>query len=201
MRTLTTGLDRRGTDGRIRRTRAEARRAILDAAGAAFAEAGYESTSLDEIARRVGVTRAGVLYHFNSKEAVLAGLISPLLDDVNALLTNAEVSGEPTAAQRRALIDGMFEIFLRHRHASDVLGRFQSTVETLDIGPAVLKNNAQLAAKLGGASYETDLDVRLRVATAIAAMRGLMSSRLPIDLHKPAERQRLVAIVESILAP
>jgi hypothetical protein len=30
-------------------------------------------------------------------------------------------------------------------------------------------------------------------------MRGLMSSRLPIDLHKRAERQTLVAIVEGIL--
>jgi AcrR family transcriptional regulator len=199
MRTMTAGSGHHGGDGRTRRTRAEARQAILNAAGAAFAEGGYESTSLDEIAHRVGVTRAGVLYHFNSKEAVLAGLIGPLLEDIEALLAGIEPADQPTADQRRALVDGMFEVFLRHRHASEVLGRFQSTVETLDIGPAVLKYNAELAARLGGGSYDTDLDVRLRVATAIAAMRGLMSSRLPIDLHKRAERQTLVAIVEGIL--
>jgi AcrR family transcriptional regulator len=198
MRTLTVGPGH-GADGRTRRTRAEARQAILEAAGAAFAESGYESTSIDEIAQRVGVTRTGVLYHFNSKEAVLAGLIGPLLEEIDALLASVEPAAQPTADQRRALVDGMFEVFLRHRHASDVIGRFQSTVETLDIGPAVLRYNAELAARLGGASYHTDVDVRLRVATAIAAMRGLMSSRLPIDLNKRAERQTLVAIVEDIL--
>jgi AcrR family transcriptional regulator len=201
MRTMTAGSGRGSADGRPRRTRADARQAILDAAGAAFAECGYESTSLDEIAHRVGVTRTGVLYHFNSKEAVLAGLIGPLLDDIETLLASVEPADLPTADQRRAVVDGMFDIFLRHRHASDLLVRFQNNIETLDIGPAVTKYNAELAARLGGAAYHTDLEVRLRVATAIAAMRGLMSSRLPIDVRKRDERQTLVAIVEGILAP
>jgi AcrR family transcriptional regulator len=199
MRTLTPSAGHGSSAGRTRRTRVEARQAILNAAGAAFSEGGYDSTSLDEIARRVGVTRTGVLYHFPSKEDVLAGLITPLLADVDALLARVEAADEPTPEQRRAVVDGMFDNFVRHPHASDLLARFQSTVATLDIGPAVMRYNEQLAVRLGGAAYHTDLDVRLRVATAIAAVRGLMSSRLPIDLRRRAERQALVDIVEGIL--
>jgi AcrR family transcriptional regulator len=200
MRTLTPATGQGGSGGRTRRTRVEARQAILDAAGAAFAERGYDSTSLDEIAHRVGVTRTGVLYHFPSKDDVLAGLIAPLLADVDALLARVGAADEPTREQRREVLDGMFDNFVRHPHASDLLVRFQSTVATLDIGPCVVRYNEQLAERLGGAAYHTDLDVRLRVATAIAAVRGLMSSRLPVDLRKRAERQALVDIVEGILA-
>ncbi|WP_245886384.1 TetR/AcrR family transcriptional regulator [Umezawaea tangerina] len=55
--------------GRIRRED------ILGAAVAMYAEAGYHGSSLREIARRVGITHAGLLYYFPSKEALLAAVL------------------------------------------------------------------------------------------------------------------------------
>ena len=55
-----------------RRQRAEARRAeILKAAMATFATRGYRNGSLGEIAEQVGITHAGVLHYFGSKESLL----------------------------------------------------------------------------------------------------------------------------------
>ncbi len=48
---------------------------ILAAAVAMYAEAGYHGSSLREIARRVGMTHAGLLYYFPSKEALLAAVL------------------------------------------------------------------------------------------------------------------------------
>lgn len=48
---------------------------ILAAAVAVYAEAGYRGSSLREIARRVGMTHAGLLYYFPSKEALLAAVL------------------------------------------------------------------------------------------------------------------------------
>jgi AcrR family transcriptional regulator len=48
---------------------------ILAAAVAVYAEAGYQGSSLREIARRVGMTHAGLLYYFPSKEALLAAVL------------------------------------------------------------------------------------------------------------------------------
>ncbi|MFJ8437145.1 substrate-binding domain-containing protein [Kitasatospora sp. NPDC094019] len=53
------------------RKSAERRREILDAALSAFAERGYHSSSVREIADRVGMTAPGLLHHFGSKEALL----------------------------------------------------------------------------------------------------------------------------------
>ena len=58
-------------------TRAErTRRAVLDAGEELFAERGFEATRLEDIAVRVGIRRASLVYYFPDKrrlyDAVLA---------------------------------------------------------------------------------------------------------------------------------
>ncbi|MFI5956211.1 TetR family transcriptional regulator [Cryptosporangium sp. NPDC051539] len=58
-------------------TKGRARRAeILHEAMAVFAESGYRGGSLKEIADRVGLSQAGLLHHFSSKEQLLAEVIA-----------------------------------------------------------------------------------------------------------------------------
>jgi AcrR family transcriptional regulator len=52
------------------------REAIIEAALEVFAERGYRAGALGDIAARVGVTAAGILYHFGSKEALLLAVIA-----------------------------------------------------------------------------------------------------------------------------
>jgi AcrR family transcriptional regulator len=52
------------------------RRAIVDAALAVFAEKGFRGSALAEVAERCGLTAAGILYHFGSKEALLLAVIA-----------------------------------------------------------------------------------------------------------------------------
>jgi AcrR family transcriptional regulator len=55
--------------GRIRRED------IISAAALLYGEAGYHGSSLREIAKRVGITHAGLLYYFPTKEALLAAVL------------------------------------------------------------------------------------------------------------------------------
>ena len=55
--------------GRIRRED------IISAAAVVYGEVGYHGASLREIAKRVGITHAGLLYYFPSKEALLAAVL------------------------------------------------------------------------------------------------------------------------------
>jgi AcrR family transcriptional regulator len=48
---------------------------ILDAAAEAFAERGFTSTSMREIAIAVGMTQQGLTYHFPSKHALLSAVL------------------------------------------------------------------------------------------------------------------------------
>jgi AcrR family transcriptional regulator len=51
------------------------RQQILDAALAVFAKSGFHSGSLREIAKRVGLTNAGVMHHFASKEELFTEVL------------------------------------------------------------------------------------------------------------------------------
>lgn len=55
--------------GRIRRED------IITAAAAAYGELGYHGSSLREIAKRVGISHAGLLYYFPTKEVLLAAVL------------------------------------------------------------------------------------------------------------------------------
>jgi AcrR family transcriptional regulator len=61
----------RGPYAKTARIRAE----ILDRATEAFAQRGFTSTSMREIAMAVGMTQQGITHHFPSKEALLGAVL------------------------------------------------------------------------------------------------------------------------------
>jgi AcrR family transcriptional regulator len=61
---------------RRRLTAEERRSAILDAALTAFSQKGYHATSLDDIAREAGVSKALIYEHFASKQELHGDLIA-----------------------------------------------------------------------------------------------------------------------------
>jgi len=66
------------------------RATILDAAEQVFAEKGYAAARLEDVAARVGIRRASIVYYFRDKralyDAVLAGIFGELLDRYQTVL-------------------------------------------------------------------------------------------------------------------
>lgn len=54
--------------------REQAQKRILDAASREFAEKGYRNTTMDDIARRIGVSKGAVYQYFKSKEALVGAI-------------------------------------------------------------------------------------------------------------------------------
>jgi AcrR family transcriptional regulator len=80
----------KGTLGRVRRTPAEARRQILDAAERLLSDGGPEAIRLQDIARDVGISHPTILHHFGSRDGLTRALgdraVKRLTDDLLAIL-------------------------------------------------------------------------------------------------------------------
>lgn len=65
---------RRGRRGPYAKS-TQTRQAILDCALRVFAQSGYRSGSLREVAEQVGMSEAGLLHHFTTKKALLRAVL------------------------------------------------------------------------------------------------------------------------------
>ncbi|MGC5221358.1 TetR/AcrR family transcriptional regulator [Micromonospora sp. DT81.3] len=93
------------------------RTAILDAALEVFAESGYRSGSLRDVAVRVGMSEAGLLHHFPSKVKLLEAVLDRRDDlsrgmvDVDAPDGAAALRGLVDLARHNASVPGVVELF------------------------------------------------------------------------------------------
>lgn len=88
------------------RRRAEARPdEILDAALAVFTEKGFDAARVDDIAGRAGLSKGAVYLYFDSKEALLRGLIErEVAPGAQRLRALAEAGGADAKATLRLLV-------------------------------------------------------------------------------------------------
>jgi AcrR family transcriptional regulator len=70
----------------VRRTGSQTRVEAQQVALELFTSQGYEATSLREIAERLGVSKAALYYHFNSKDDIVRSLMAARADEAAELL-------------------------------------------------------------------------------------------------------------------
>lgn len=82
--------------------RTDTRQRILDISARLFACHGYAGTSIRDIAQELGVTKAALYYHFDSKEAILTEMLAHPVQQIRAVLEVDRDLGTPEA--RRAFL-------------------------------------------------------------------------------------------------
>jgi len=87
------GVRRKGSD-----TRAEIQEVALEL----FTTRGYDATSLREIAERLGITKAALYYHYDSKEAIIRGFFDERVASFDELI--AWASAQPRTPELPAEI-------------------------------------------------------------------------------------------------
>jgi AcrR family transcriptional regulator len=79
------------------------RERILDVALTLFAEKGYDATSMREIAEHLGITKAALYYHFDSKADIVRAMLAATEQRVAALVSWAREQPRTPALRREVL--------------------------------------------------------------------------------------------------
>ena len=77
-----------------------------------FNERGYEGTSVDELATRLGVTKSAIYHHVSSKEQLLRMAVDRALDGLFAVLTTASEQQGAAIDTLEAVVRGSVEVLV-----------------------------------------------------------------------------------------
>jgi AcrR family transcriptional regulator len=83
------------------------RERILEQATPLFIKQGYQGLSMREIAAAVGVSKAGLYYHFKDKEALFLAILLTNIESLGKLVHEVRESGGSFRAQLRGLLLGI----------------------------------------------------------------------------------------------
>jgi AcrR family transcriptional regulator len=160
---------------------------LLSAALEAFVDRGYEGTSVADLAKATGLSKAAFVYHFDSKEALLFELATPLLDDLDSVIDRDPCGGP---ADLKALVGAYLDVLCAHRDTAEWIDGDKSVLNHGDLGKRLDANNQRAHRLLTGPD---PTDTSIAQASAVLGMlwRPVRNGYLPDD---PAARQAIVKL-------
>lgn len=171
------------------------RELILSVAQRFLARNGWRSTSLAQIAREAGLTPAGLLHHFESKDQLLHAVLDARDNDDNARVDRTgdlveQLRKLPKRFEESPELVGMYAVLLIENlepdaHLHDrLLGRYQAALDAVEAGI----RRGQHAGR-----YRTDVDPAVKAVEIVAFLNGMETSWL-LDRSLP-----LTAIFEDYI--
>jgi TetR/AcrR family transcriptional regulator len=206
------------TQAAPQRSRAErTRAAVLEAAEAIFAENGFAATRLEDVADRVGIRRASIVYYFKDKKelyhAVLAGVFGGLLEKIEEALSRPDPLPDRIEAGVGAWVDyvgsrpSTARLLLREV-ADAAPGRRPAVLE--HTGPFFDLIRRQVFERDGGAIARLSPIDPVHLASTIAGATVFFVAAMPAlvpeigldpvsPAHLAAHREEVLGIVRRLL--
>jgi len=181
-----------------------ARRAqIVDCAIDAIAEMGFAKASVDQIAKRVGVSKGVITYHFPNKEGIVDAIIDKVVAAGRAYMEPRIVAETSAAGRVRAYIDSHLEFFDAHRKQLIALFEIAMSARRTDgslvIGPESLAKRATDLEELLRAGQRSGefrrFNTRVMALTIIQAIDGvppLLAREPNLDVKQHARELAMV---------
>ena len=184
--------------GRTRRNlpREEARIRITQAARALFADRGYDKTTMEDIARLVGLSRARLYRLFPGRHEVVEAIIA---EDAKALageLLLEFARAESGPAKIRAMVRVFFRFVEARRKRERALGSLPGTGDSVfadlmtTVRDALADTFAQEVATIAGNQAVGRGELRLMAHAVIAAAEGAAAAWAqgpPLDLDRSVD--------------
>jgi len=182
---------------------------ILGAAFEAFRLYGFRRTSMEDIARGAGMSRAALYLHYRNKEDIFRSLAGYYYDAaeqaISAELRDARPVAEALQAAFRAQAGELFEALLTSPHGDELLDtKYATAADVADAGEARLARiyaawlDAEArAGRVDMAAYGGD--ARAVAETMLTALHGLKAGKPAYAAYRDSA-DRLAAMFGRALA-
>lgn len=171
------------------------RERILDAALALFADKGYEATSMREIAEQLGITKAALYYHFDSKADIVHAMLADTERQVAELAAWAQAQPCTPEVRRQALVRWSDIMQARGLAAFRFMVTNRAVIDELsaDRREGMHVCMGDLCAALAPPSASVEDQLRIRLALMSINMAGLVGTDIDADEAELLAAARRVA--------
>jgi len=151
--------------------------AILDVAVRVFRERGYDGSTLEDVARAAGITKASIYYHVRSKEELLARGVGRALDALFAVLDERPAKRGRAVERLKYIVHRTIEITVDELPEVALLLRVRGNTP---VERRIMERRREFDHLIGGvmrnAQRQLDLraDVEPRLATRL--LFGMLNS-------------------------
>jgi AcrR family transcriptional regulator len=160
---------------------------LLPVAVEVFNERGYDGTSMDDLARRLGITKAAIYHHVSGKEELLRLATGRALGGLSAVADRAAALDAPAIDRLEYLIRGTCEVLEAELPYVTLLLRARASTAT---GRDILERRREFDRFVAGLvkEAERDGDVRPDVDPAVTSrlLFGMVNSL--IEWYRPPWR-------------
>jgi AcrR family transcriptional regulator len=160
------------------------RESLLAVAVAVFNERGYDGTSMEDLSRRLGISKSSIYYHVDSKEDLLALALDRALDGLFSVADQVTAGDEPAIERLERLVRGSVQVLVDRLPYVTLLLRARGNTSTERRALARRREFDQIVADLVKQA-ERDGDIRPDVDPAVTArlLFGLVNSL--IEWYRP----------------
>jgi len=168
---------------------------VLDVSLELFSEHGFEGTTLQQIADRLGVSKAALYYHFESpKDEILKALVAPVTDGIDALLDEYE-SRDWTPAERRNFLKEYLNYLLAHRRVIAYMTSDLAIIAHPVVSGGHQRRRARIEAMLLGDA--SSFREKVRLTMAFSGVMAVIARHPEVDAEEL--REALVDAASTLL--
>jgi len=158
---------------------------LLAVAVAVFNERGYDGTSMEDLSKRLGITKSSIYHHVDSKEELLALALDRALDGLFAVADDVAASGDLAIERLERLVRGSVAVLADRLPYVTLLLRARGNTATERTALARRREFDQIVADLVKQA-ERDGDIRPDVDPAVTArlLFGMVNSL--VEWYRPS---------------
>ncbi|MFI6096492.1 TetR/AcrR family transcriptional regulator [Lentzea sp. NPDC051213] len=170
---------------------------LLTAAAELFYERGYDGTSIQDLANRLGVGKSAIYHHVPSKEALLGLAVGRALDSLFAEV--AKLGGGRAVDRLEQLVRGSIAVLVAELPFVTLLLRVRGNTETERAALARRREFDRIVTDLvAQAAADGDLRADVDPATTTRLLFGMVNSL--IEWYRPDGGLKPADLAETVIA-